>query len=793
MSAAPWILSPAFEAMRPYAQWFVYRLYARDEHGKYRKHPIDPRTRQKPAKDEGGIKQCADFDTAARACAELQSKAPAGERYLLGFYLTENDPFAFFDIDGCVIQDQGKPAWSPLALELLAMFPRAARETSSSGGGLHVIAKTIGAPSKGRKNTEHNLELYTQDRGVALTFEGASGDAGADETQAFAAITAKYFPPKPSDKFEDWTTSGKGAYPDFAAAVEARTRESRTFAALIDGDIAGYPSASEADFAFFCELLRLNGGNCEGLFEYLNDTDLKLKRDKWDERWLRLTISNAYREVAPTLPANLFGKDNFTLPPGASLIKPVQAAPASPTIPAPPENRFKPISAWDHAKGDPPPWRIEGLLPQQGLAMFYGQSGAGKSFLLLDLTMAIARGVPFGYDNRKVNRGRVVYILAEGAWGFRSRVRAYQLHHKLTDADPAPLLVIVAPNFMLSADVDELRAAIDAAGGADVIVIDTLNATTPGANENAPDDMGRFLGHCRALQAATRGLVVIIHHSGKDEERGARGHSSLRAAVDTEVEVSGGGEKFSIAHVTKQRDGEDSVAVCYRLASVPDTGSAVVEHMPRPSKGASGQKKKISPEETLAVTVAQTLAGTYPDGIPRLLLATKIHEQRPDQRKDNIERTITRAINDGLLNIDSTDKVRVTAPTSAASTVRYAESFIRATAVAAAAHQAPVAPQVQAGQSAELTALAEVLDKLNRPAAVTCAALTSADLRLGWLVKAQYASKVPASLESVGYTIVQNPAREDGRWNGKHSRFTAYGRADLTEDERVAAAGALCG
>lgn len=356
------------------------------------------------------------------------------------------------------------------------------------------------------------------------------------------------------------------------------------------------------------------------------------------------------------------------------------AAPIVPsgTVPPPPTGRFKPVEAWAFADGPDPRWRVRELLPEQGLAMIYGQSGAGKSFYTLDLVMSIARGTPYGIDKRAVTQGRVVYIMAEGAGGFRQRLRAYRQKHGLTNGDPAPKFVTAAPNFMLAADVDELQAAILEAGGADIIVIDTLHASTPGADENSAKDMGLFLGHCRALQAATGGLVILIHHSGKDEERGARGSSSLRAAVDTEIEVSAGSD-CCMARVTKQRDGADNVVVCFRLADLMLIGgrhgrSAVVEHIQRSEGGSNkARQPKVSEEQQHAVEQVRNLLPTYPNGVQLSVLQERMKAARGDKRQDSLNRSITRAIDAGLLTIDEAHNVRL--PVQA---VQRAESFLKA-------------------------------------------------------------------------------------------------------------------
>jgi len=61
------------------------------------------------------------------------------------------------------------------------------------------------------------------------------------------------------------------------------------------------------------------------------------------------------------------------------------------------------------------------------------------------------------------------------------------------------------------------------------------------------------VGRLRA--AAGNPHAMVIHHNGKDQARGARGHSSLRAATDTEIEVAAGENDLRIAKLTKQRDG----------------------------------------------------------------------------------------------------------------------------------------------------------------------------------------------------------------------------------------------
>lgn len=149
-----------------------------------------------------------------------------------------------------------------------------------------------------------------------------------------------------------------------------------------------------------------------------------------------------------------------------------------------------------------------------------------------------------------------MYVVAEGAGGFRNRVQAYANHHGIGLAD-VPLGVInAAPNLIERKDAVALAKSVLKSGGADVIIIDTLAQTTPGANENSGEDMGKVLSHCKDIHRVTGALVLLVHHSGKDSSKGARGWSGLRAAADVEIEITRS-EALRTAKVTKQKDGED--------------------------------------------------------------------------------------------------------------------------------------------------------------------------------------------------------------------------------------------
>ncbi len=229
------------------------------------------------------------------------------------------------------------------------------------------------------------------------------------------------------------------------------------------------------------------------------------------------------------------------------------------------EPRYKLLTGADLAALPPLKWAVRGVLPAQGLAALYGPSGSGKSFLALDLFAAVGEGRAwFGH---RVEVKPVVYVALEGEAGFKIRAEAWAKHHgrPLPDA----LRMVLQPFKLTEAqDLADLTAAILGAGGQGaIIVLDTLNRAAPTSDENSSKDMGEILEAAKKLQALTGGLVVLVHHTGKDATRGMRGHSSMFAALDASIEVTRDGAMRSWT-VAKSKDGQDGTTHPFRLEIV---------------------------------------------------------------------------------------------------------------------------------------------------------------------------------------------------------------------------------
>lgn len=227
-------------------------------------------------------------------------------------------------------------------------------------------------------------------------------------------------------------------------------------------------------------------------------------------------------------------------------------------------SRFKLMSADDLAQLPPLSWRVRGVLPDAGLAAMFGPSGCGKSFLVIDLAQAVAAGLPwFGH---RVKSCPVTYCALEGEAGIAGRVAAHRAKHG--DFGGSLLYLLQPFNLLNGSDVAELSAAIQAAGGsAGVVILDTLNRAAPGSDENDSKDMGAIIAAAKSLQSQVGGLVLLIHHTGKDASKGLRGHSSLHAALDAAIEVRRDNDRREWK-LHKSKDGDDSIAHPFRLEVV---------------------------------------------------------------------------------------------------------------------------------------------------------------------------------------------------------------------------------
>lgn len=237
---------------------------------------------------------------------------------------------------------------------------------------------------------------------------------------------------------------------------------------------------------------------------------------------------------------------------------------------------------------------VKGIFPCVGVGGIIGASMSGKGFVNFNLMAVMAEGgYWFGY---RVDKVPVIYVCLEGAGGLHKRIRAWEM--KNGRAYPDIGIITASFNLRDPAQVAALIAAIRAAGfTGGVIVLDTLAQAAVGADENSSRDMGELLAALQEIQAALGGLVLVVHHLGKDTARGARGHSSFTAALDASIEVRREGDRRSWV-VAKAKDDSDGAEHFFRL-EVVDVGED--------ADGEQITSCVVVPEESTADVMRRTL------------------------------------------------------------------------------------------------------------------------------------------------------------------------------------------
>lgn len=342
---------------------------------------------------------------------------------------------------------------------------------------------------------------------------------------------------------------------------------------------------------------------------------------------------------------------------GKMLGHPLDAGPASPEefealvdqAPAADDkpNRFAVIPAAEFLARPAPTWIVKGVVPRAELCVLFGESGSGKSFIALDIAAAIDRGI--AWRGHRVQQGRVVYVCAEGAGGFRNRMAAYQQAHQ---CELNIGVIANAPNLLQRDDALDVCRAI---GQADVVIIDTFAQTTPGANENAGEDVGKALAHCKGIHRATGALVILVHHAGKDLSRGSRGWSGLKAAADAELEVSraSGGRML---RTSKMKDGDDGQAWGFDLdiqsIGFDEDGDTITSCTVREVdlatvQGSASSDRRMGPVETVVHAVVMEMAEFQSSGIEVEAVLKEAAQRLPepdDGKRDTRKQRARRAL-----------------------------------------------------------------------------------------------------------------------------------------------------
>ena len=230
---------------------------------------------------------------------------------------------------------------------------------------------------------------------------------------------------------------------------------------------------------------------------------------------------------------------------------------------------------------EPPPMLVKRLVPLDGITFVGGQSGAGKTFIVIDLAVSVASGEPF-FGHKVTERVGVAIFAAEGASTIASRVTVARNHKAHGEILPIAWLGAV-PNL---ADPKEVRAMVNRLRAVDArfrashgvrlgaVICDTLSASFSLADENDNSEAAKAIRAMKNLSDALRVVVLPVHHFGKAAETGLRGASAWRAGCDTVLSVMADRDHTTsncrnrALVLAKSRTGEEGWRVAFDLSFV---------------------------------------------------------------------------------------------------------------------------------------------------------------------------------------------------------------------------------
>lgn len=192
-------------------------------------------------------------------------------------------------------------------------------------------------------------------------------------------------------------------------------------------------------------------------------------------------------------------------------------------------------SIFDVLNAVPPTWQVRNLIPRGAVIVAFGRSQVAKTFMALEMAACVALSLPF--LGMKVRQGSVVYLMGEGGAGLTNRVKA--LSQKYPDLEGAPISFWTNSILVTTEWAGMVLAIQDfekEKGQVGLVVIDTLSQTIVG-NEDKAEDMAAYIRSATAIAQHTSAPVLVLHHPGKDEDRGPRGSSSLTGNVDVVIKL----------------------------------------------------------------------------------------------------------------------------------------------------------------------------------------------------------------------------------------------------------------
>lgn len=213
-------------------------------------------------------------------------------------------------------------------------------------------------------------------------------------------------------------------------------------------------------------------------------------------------------------------------------------------------------------------WLVDGLWSEEAVGIIGGEPKCCKSFLALDLAVAVAAGVPCLRRFAVSRPGRVLLYPAEDALHVVRRRLEGICAATATELDQLDVQVITAPSLRLDLDADRTRLDDTVARLKPRLLVLDPFVRLHRIDENASGDVARVLAFLRDLQRRHAVAVAVVHHARK-------GGSAMRAgqALRGSSEFHAWGD----SNLYLRRDSDDRIILTVEHRAAAATPDVMLE------------------------------------------------------------------------------------------------------------------------------------------------------------------------------------------------------------------------
>lgn len=259
---------------------------------------------------------------------------------------------------------------------------------------------------------------------------------------------------------------------------------------------------------------------------------------------------------------------------------------------------------------------IRNLCQQNEVGIMVAPSNVGKTALAVALGARVVQGAPV--LNMPTRKGVVVHVCGEGGDAVKDRISVALKGAK----DASDYLVIkkrinLGDVGQISEFIRDLRAYLEEIGErVSLIIVDTLIHAIGDHNENSSNEMAQVIAGAQEVAEAFEAHVLLIHHTGREEDRGGRGSSAIRSNVDSEFTVRNDQDtNEAVLTTTKQRNIEGGLRFTYSLRKVllgydeeGEERTTVIADLMDGSQSKGGKTKVHFSPKQLAILSSMTAA-----------------------------------------------------------------------------------------------------------------------------------------------------------------------------------------